>query len=198
MGRYMRPVTLLRLLDVREVSFRDDSHRWVVVKRFEVVSDAGPDPFRSLRALLVHAEYRHGFPYASAGKAGWTWTIQEPYGKKSPVTVKVGEPSIPRPLSARCPVADAFEPLPPESLVQVFRWWLDNQFDPPAPIPPPGLIEGDFDAVFDELAAATACFRLRDIGEAGFHDDGWVMSDSEEYVVMQPDGLLVVVMAGSD
>ncbi|SEP77334.1 hypothetical protein [Lentzea albida] len=81
-----------------------------------------------------------------------------------------------------------YEPVPAEAAESVLRTWA---------VTPPAEVLDDLHATYRRLHAAERVYRLRDLGTEAQHDWGWVLDSFEEFVLIGP-GTLTVVIAGSD
>jgi hypothetical protein len=156
-----------------KVRLRDHSYRWIVTKRFSISGPQTRGPAEVLASLLRHPAYRDHFASPDSETDA---PIHGPYRLDS-IAI------------------DSFNAVTGEEAAHALRAWLD-QYGGVSP----EQAEGDLEAVRRLLSDSTACFHLRDLGKAAHHEWGWVLGASgfEEFIALQPDGSVALIVASDD
>ncbi len=163
----------LEEVDRRNFFINDGTYRWINVKRFR--SDP-PSLLRKqdiLPVLLAHPSYKDTY----ASPTGETEALI--HGRYR--------------LDAISP--DVFDEVTPNHATEVLNTWMDQL----GPLDR-NDVESDLDEVFELLRRSSMVLQLRELGNDAQHDWGWVVGKFgfHEFVALEPDGEIAVIVAGDD
>jgi len=171
----------LELVDRRTILLNDDAWRWIAVKRFRQDRPSEHPESDVLPALLSNPSYvdDHASPDGRTYAFAEGSTAEPIHGRYR--------------LDALSP--DLFDLVSPDHASAVLTGWLEQEG--PFNSEP---VEGDLDEVFDLLRQSPMIFQLRTLGDEALHDWGWVVGKQgfHELVVVEPEGGVVVIVAGHD